>query len=253
MSTKKKVYVVVLIWAAVILQLVLTKTFNRESMLVEQVMSEGVVDVTAAEVKAYASYGNETLGENARIQMVKNLGKKLGITSDYAIKTTTQEKSEVVTFSKKGEHGDTTIRMVSMHQKSASGESFQENYVMMDVALKGASSQEIYNYKEVLNSIYDGLGMEANTNIYLCSQKKGMLTDDEMEQEIVDFMDTMGAERVKTIELNQTLCVYGYSDSVKEYVYQNDNKVNVNIAFTYNEEEDITYIHRAVPFIDKSF
>lgn len=38
-----------------------------------------------------------------------------------------------------------------------------------------------------------------------------------------------------------------------EYVYQNDYKVNVNIAFTYDEAEDITYIHRGLPFIDKSF
>ena len=35
-----------------------------------------------------------------------------------------------------------------------------------------------------------------------------------------------------------SLCIYGYSDNVPEYVYQNDHKVNVNIAFTYDEAED---------------
>lgn len=50
MSTKKKLYIVVLIWAAVALQIFITKRIDRESQMVTQVMSDGVENVTAAEV-----------------------------------------------------------------------------------------------------------------------------------------------------------------------------------------------------------
>lgn len=79
------------------------------------------------------------------------------------------------------------------------------------------------------------------------------MTEDEMQKTTADFFDTMHAKKRNEIELQDTLCIYGYSDNVPEYVYQNDHKVNVNIAFTYDEAEDITYIHRGLPFIDKSF
>ena len=66
MSTKKKLYIVVLIWAAVALQIFITKRIDRESQMVTQVMSDGVENVTAAEVKLYAHYGDETMTEAAR-------------------------------------------------------------------------------------------------------------------------------------------------------------------------------------------
>ena len=50
MSTKKKLYIVVLIWAEVALQIFITKRIDRESQMVTQVMSDGVENVTAAEV-----------------------------------------------------------------------------------------------------------------------------------------------------------------------------------------------------------
>ena len=49
------------------------------------------------------------------------------------------------------------------------------------------------------------------------------------------------------------MCVYAYSTGINEFVYQDGEKVNVNIAFTYDAENDVTLIHRAIPFIDKSF
>ena len=121
-------------------------------------------------------------------------------------------------------------------------------------------NKEILNYfhgeilsPEQLDQIYTDLGLSGSSNLYLCSQEIGRMTEDEMQKVTADFLETMHAKKRNEIELQDTLCIYGYSDNVPEYVYQNDHKVNVNIAFTYDEAEDITYIHRGLPFIDKSF
>ena len=215
MSTKKKLYIVVLIWAAVALQIFITKRIDRESQMVTQVMSDGVENVTAAEVKLYAHYGDETMTEAAREKILQRVGEKLGIISGYDIITSTEGENTSTTFVKKGENGDTTIRLISMEQTNADGSTIQENYLMTEIALKNQSTENIYRCKEQLDQIY--------------------------------------TKKRNEIELQDTLCIYGYSDNVPEYVYQNDHKVNVNIAFTYDEAEDITYIHRGLPFIDKSF
>lgn len=253
MSTKKKLYIVVLIWAAVALQIFITKRIDRESQMVTQVMSDGEENVTAAEVKLYAHYGDETMTEAAREKILQRVGEKLGIISGYDIITSTEGENTSTTFVKKGENGDTTIRLISMEQTNADGSTIQENYLMTEIALKNQSTENIYRCKEQLDQIYTDLGLSGSSNLYLCSQEKGRMTEDEMQKTTADFFDTMHAKKRNEIELQDTLCIYGYSDNVPEYVYQNDHKVNVNIAFTYDEGEDITYIHRGLPFIDKSF
>ena len=253
MNTKKKLYIVVLIWAAVALQIFITKRIDRESQMVTQVMSDGVENVTAAEVKLYAHYGDEPMTGAAREKILQRVGEKLGIVSGYDIIAGIEGENTSTTFVKKGENGDTTIRLISMEQTNADGSTTQENYLMTEIALKNQSTENIYRCKEQLDQIYADLGLSGSSNLYLCSQEKGRMTEDEMKKATADFFETMHAKKRNEIELQDTLCIYGYSDNVPEYVYQNDHKVNVNIAFTYDEAEDITYIHRGLPFIDKSF
>lgn len=253
MNTKKKLYIVVLIWAAVALQIFITKRIDRESQMVTQVMSDGVENVTAAEVKLYAHYGDEPMTGAAREKILQRVGEKLGIVSGYDIIAGIEGENTSTTFVKKGENGDTTIRLISMEQTNADGSTTQENYLMTEIALKNQSTENIYRCKEQLDQIYADLGLSGSSNLYLCSQEKGRMTEDEMKKTTADFFETMHAKKRNEIELQDTLCIYGYSDNVPEYVYQNDHKVNVNIAFTYDEAEDITYIHRGLPFIDKSF
>lgn len=253
MNTKKKLYIVVLIWAAVALQIFITKRIDRESQMVTQVMSDGVENVTAAEVKFYAHYGDEPMTGAAREKILQRVGEKLGIVSGYDIIAGIEGENISTTFLKKGENGDTTIRLISMEQTNADGSTTQENYLMTEIALKNQSTENIYRCKEQLDQIYADLGLSGSSNLYLCSQEKGRMTEDEMKKATADFFETMHAKKRNEIELQDTLCIYGYSDNIPEYVYQNDHKVNVNIAFTYDEAEDITYIHRGLPFIDKSF
>lgn len=253
MDTKKKIYIVVLIWVAVLLQIFITKQIDRESEMVAMVMSDGIENVTAAEVKLYAHYGDEVTSEKAREKIVKHVGECLGITDGYSITQKEEAENVSTVYCKKGENGDTTIRLISMQQTNADGTNGMENYLMTELSLKNQSTEQIYACKEQLEQIYADLGMEASTNLYLCSQEKGRMSEDEMQNMTEQFFDTMHAKKRKTISLEDTLCIYGYSENVAEYVYQDDTRVNVNIAFTYDEEEDITYIHRALPFIDKSF
>ena len=95
--------------------------------------------------------------------------------------------------------------------------------------------------------------MNPTMNIYLCSQEKGQLLPSERQQLIDEFLANMDAKMVEQVEFDNTFLMYGYSKNIDEYVFQNEDKINVNIAFDYDEVEDVTYIHMGVPFVDRSF
>ena len=59
----------------------------------------------------------------------------------------------------------------------------------------------------------------------------------------------MGAKIVTEHRDMQLYTIYAYTTYVSDYVMQEDQAVNVNIAMRYNEEEDKTYVYVATPVL----
>lgn len=253
MNSKSKIYVLVLIWAAALLQLFISHSVNREEKMVEQAMSDGINNLTESSVKAYAHYGDQELTEGARALIARNIASELGITSGYEISTRVDGENSTTELKKNGKYGDTKIKIISLVAENKYGELVNENYIMVEIDLKGTACASADSYVEELEELYKSLGMDPNTNVYTCSQHPGVMTEQEMNQEIDEFLESMDASEVERVTFDGVTSCYGYSGNIDQYVFQGDEKVNVNIAFTYDEEEDVTYIHRAIPFIDKSF
>ena len=185
--------------------------------------------------------------------IVKHLANEISLETGYEVYSKETENSAITTLEKKGAQADTTIKVISLIGKDDYGQTVHENYILMEIILKGSAGSTAYTYKDTLDTLYKDLGMTPTTNIYMCSQTKGELTESEMENIVSSFLESVDANEIERLTLDNTLCIYGYSKNIDEYVYQNDKKINVNIAFTYDSAEDITYIHRGIPFIDKSF
>lgn len=253
MNKKSKIYLVVLIWASVLLQLAINNSIDREEQMVEQVMSQGVENLIEGSTKAYGYYGDKPITDDAKEEMVKSLAKKLGIVSGYEVEHADIHSGRSTTLTKLGKNGDTIIKVISLDVLDDYNQPAVENYVMVELKLKGTAAKTTNNYSDTLEEIYEGLGMNPTMNIYLCSQEKGQLLASERQQLIDEFLDKMNAKVVETVEFDDVYLVYGYSKNVDEYVYQNEDKVNVNIGFDYDPVEDVTYIHMGVPFVDRSF
>ena len=254
-SRRTKIYVLIIIWLAIFVQLVINASIDREKKMVEQVMSEDISNLSMGTVKGYAYYGDDYLNVAKRRSMVTNIAKRLGISGGYEISERSDDRldNEVTTLIKKGAQADTDIKVISLHTEDRYGQPTYEDYILIEINLKGTNGTRAYELKKTLRDLYAELGMDVNTNIYLMSQEKGELIDSEIDAYIDNFLTETNAHEVSRTTFNDVICVYGYSSDIDEFVYQNNERVNVNIAFSYDPAEDITYIHRAIPFVDKSF
>lgn len=241
------------ICAAIVMQLFINSSVNREKKMVEQVMSDELSMICEGNVSAYTFYGNEELTPAVKELMARKLARRVGVYSGYTISHRGDELNETTVLNKEGEYGDTEIRLITMGSLDGEGNITCENYVMSNITLHEGNSKELYNYKKLLADIYEKLGMEPITNIYVSSLIDGKLSEEKIHEEITSFLDSMDAREVKTIEIDGVRCTYGYSRSIDTYAYQNDQKINVNIAISYDEAENTTLIQKAIPFIDKSF
>ncbi|MBR3832994.1 MAG: YwmB family TATA-box binding protein [Lachnospiraceae bacterium] len=253
MNKKSKIYLIVLIWASVLLQLAINNSIDREKQMVEQVMSQGVENLVEGSTRAYAYYGDQELSDEVKEEMVKSLAKKLGVTTGYEVTHLDIQAGRTTTLAKLGQNGDTTIKVMSIIGEDEYQQTTIENYVMVELKLKGAAAKHAGDYCDRLREIYKDLGMNPTTNIYLCSQLKGELVSSQKDEKVAEFLESTNAKTVEAVEFDNNYLVYGYSKNIDEYVLQDDEKVNVNIAFQYDPAEDVTYIHMGVPFVDRSF
>ncbi|MDD6328422.1 MAG: YwmB family TATA-box binding protein [Lachnospiraceae bacterium] len=253
MNKKTKIYVLVLIWCAVLIQLFIHSSVDREERLVRQVLSTDVDAVTDSTIKGFGVYGTEVLTENAKELIVKRVAGKLGITSGYTISNEVVSDKTVTRLTKLGEQGNTEVKLVCAMAKDAYGQDVLENYLMVQIELTAQASGAAVSVKEDVMALYESLGIVPDMNLHMKSQYKGKLTDTEMEEETEAFLRELDATKVSEDRFEGVKTVYGYSKNIDDYVYQDTNMVNAQIAFSYDEENDVTYIHRALPFIDGPF
>lgn len=257
MNTRTKIYVILLVWGAAILQLMVNETVNREEVLVDQVLSEGVETIQNSSLKAFGLYSNEKIAEGTKETIVKRVANYLGVNTGYTIVVSAEEDgatiSKTTRLSKKGEQGDTEVKLITVYNQDSYKQETIEQYLFVEIDLHSRASSSTTAVKKQLCDIYEDLGMEPSINMHMTSEKTGRLTQEEMDAEIDLLFDELNANSVSYDEFQDTIIAYGYSKDLDDYVYQGKEKVNVQIAFSYDEKNDITIMHTAVPFIDGTF
>lgn len=245
MNRASKIYLIALVWIAAILQLFVNSKINHEKVMVKEAMAISDSTYVEGNITAYGYYGDEKMDANQRTQIVENFARKLGIKSDYDIDERSTRDGIVTALIKKGEQADSSIKIICMNNG--------ENYLYTEITFKNSASEMAYDYKSKLIKLYKGLGVEAVTNLYLKEKRMGELTKEEEDIIIEEFLRNFNAQEVLECDIEGTTVVYGYSKDLDEFVYQDDKKVNVNIAIKYNLEEGVSYIYTGIPFVDKSF
>ncbi len=251
MQKRAAVYIFILIWMAVAVQLVVNASMTKDDRIIE---AFNVVETMPVEsdVEAYGYFGDMYLSADTKEQMLTNLAAKLGVTDDYSITSADGEafsKSELI---KDGAYAKTDLQIISMDTQDENGEDIVQQYFYATITIYNSVDHILY-YRDLLEDTFGSIGMEADVNVYLAGEIDGELDKNKKEWLIAAFLEAMNAKEVCANRTKDLYTIYGYTPNEREYVYQNGEKVNVNIAVTFDEEKNKTTVHMAVPFISKSF
>lgn len=292
MDSKKKIFIAVIVCAAVVVQVFMNQSIDRENTMVS-VMANMDTQNVESEVKAYGYFQDGYLSEDTKNSMLKKLAQEIGIEGGYQIDSVNRLDGRVTTLTKIGKNGDTKIQIITMikaeeentnlaylnrvaeengvedifgkqeekqeenqetkqAEKQEGNVSAYENYFSVEIVLHDQPKGVVKTYHKVENMMTE-LGISPMMNLYIRGVKSGKMTEQEMEETEVDFLEEMRAKKVEAQHFDNVYTVYGYTSDLDDFVYQNSKKVNVNLAFSYDDLYDETVIHMAVPFVDKSY
>lgn len=237
------------------LQLMINHGLEPEGDVAEAFSNTRLIPAEAC-VSAYGDFGDMELTETTRQTMLKNLAGKLGISDGYEITTTQGDSFQETTLTKDGKYGKTVLQIVSLKtgvgdSPDAFGSGYQQ-MILSDITVYD-NLEYMLQCKEELEDIYTAIGMTPDIAVYVKGETAGTLSERD-RQDITDkIFEQLHADTVQEIHNDNYDCVYGYTEQFQNTIQQNGVKININLAYTYNEEEDITCLHLAVPYIRQSF
>lgn len=242
-----------IVWTVLLIQVGITYFAVREPDARE---AFGTLEITGvgSYIDAYGYYGDVYLTEETRRQMLVNLAKELGITEGYEVTASEGDSYSKLSLGKMGKGSTTGIDLVSYEGTNQEGEATHEQYILINLRLED-QGKEIGTYKNRVEQIYRNIGIEPVLG-YGIQGTMLRKTDENTREDIAKgLFGEMNAAYVTKVsgDAGQYESIYGYSRDIKRYVYQNGEKINVNVVFTYDEEGDRTNIYLAVPFLNESY
>lgn len=82
---------------------------------------------------------------------------------------------------------------------------------------------------------------------------EGRLKLDEKKQITRTMLKRFSVQSVKSIETEALFTVYAYTDLIEEQIIADNQKINLNLLFTYNEGTDETILIIATPLYNEDY
>jgi len=95
--------------------------------------------------------------------------------------------------------------------------------------------------------------MEYKTHLLLKGSRTGKMTLEEKAKKTDRLFHSLKAEVVESVREEDLYTVYGYSPLFHRSISYGENEINLNLAFSYDEEKGQTVFYLAVPFIEEDF
>lgn len=240
----KKIWVafIVLLWGVAGFQIIQGKAAAEENKIIQVFHTVGSEQKTSM-VEYYGTYDNEYLPIEKREALLRDIAQKLGITRGLETDRTYEEKRQEISLTKKAKHAVTTLRFIT-NEEGKEIKQYMIASITLDKDMESAQA-----HKKKLEKILDEYTKDSRSSANVIGTYDGKLDLDERNEVADGILGDMGARIVTEHRDMQLYTIYAYTTYVSDFVMQEDQAVNVNIAMRYNEEEDKTYVYVATPVL----
>ena len=188
-------------------------------------------DVTS-EITAYGVLTESYLSEDAKKMLLCDMAEDIGLNA-YRLEKT-EDNTEV--------YGVVSLKIIYSQEKY---------YLIINMQLdKGIESTMAY--RGIIQDICDRYGVDCSVNAALSGAVDGNIGIEERNALCEKLLTQLRAKEVQSRKTMDMFVVYAYDRYESSYVMLGKNKVNVNISMEYDENNDMTVVHMAVPvYIEK--
>lgn len=242
--------------AAVMLAIVIINCFikvdNTDEMALAEVFEEDKYYDITSDVEATAYIGSDYINDDSRREMLMDIAGRLGIKDGYEYKSENTDTGYSVSLNKDAVQADTCIRMTTVEKAVSDSRITLSQYLYIRIDFQGSPESTAY-YKEKLDKILDDMNVSGRVSVNYRGKCRGNLSVDEKSSITSDIIKQLKGQMVDSKRTDDIFTVYGYTEYIGDYITVNGRRANLNIAFSYNEEENATEIFISAPIISTDY
>ncbi len=189
-------------------------------------------------IEGYGKFGVCYLTQEEKERLVENIASALGITSSYGLATVCEDEVNITVLSKESVDGSVTIKAITQEP--------QAQYVYVNITVYNNIDCAV-SYRELVEGMFDAMGIQGNVNMNLVGSLEGALNSTEKNELADGLLDRLGAKVVTENRDSDIFTIYAYSRGAGSYITIGGNKINMNIAIGYDEEQNRTKVYLASP------
>ena len=238
---KRAMYAVIVLWA-VLTAVYMTNMGRADKVSISTAFTDSVDGEAWCEIdtyiEGYGKFGVCYLTQEEKERLVENIASALGITSSYGLATVCEDEVNITVLSKESVDGSVTIKAITQEP--------QVQYVYVNITVYNNIDCAV-SYRELVEGMFDAMGIQGNVNMNLVGSLEGALNSTEKNELADGLLDRLGAKVVTENRDGDIFTIYAYSKGAGSYITIGGNKINMNIAIGYDEEQDRTKVYLASP------
>lgn len=249
--TRFTLYMAAVLWVAVATQVVVNHFFQEEAQITEAFIKSDTQEMSSA-LEIIAEYNAEFLSEDDKNDLICEIADSIGLVVDDNITVWQDGSRSEYYYFKQAKQASTEIKIVSIEQQEDAAVKMKHYIIVRLDILQGI--QSIDEYKNKLENSLDKLGaVNKQVNLEYEGSKVGDLTAQQKHELATTLIDELQGEIAFEYDEGDLYTVYAYTGMLNEYVTTMGNKINVQIAITYNELTNKTKISLATPINNESW
>lgn len=251
-KSRMTIYVLGVLWIAVIMQVTVNMFLLPKSSLLEAFVNTNS-EVSSFEIEMFADYGTDYLSEDDRKELVLYLANQIGLKPDKDVEIIRNGKETDSYIEKTGKNAETLIKVISLEKENKDGNMGLNHYLIVKLKLYD-NLDSILNYRKLIKSTFDDLGAKKiETTMQLASTYKEKLNLDNMNLIADNMIKGLNGKIAYANRKEDLFTVYAYSGLLDEYVTSLNTKINIHVVINYDEETNTTNVYLGTPVINGGY
>lgn len=249
--TRITLYMAAVLWLAVVTQVVVNRYFQEEVQITEAFVKSDTEEMQSS-LEVVAEYRTGVLSDAEKKDLINNLAEKIGLNMDEDITIWEEDTRSEYFIYKKAKKATTEIKIVSVEAEEDAVTQIKHYIIIRLSILQGIKS--IDKYKSILEDALQDLDIK-NKQITMEYEgsREGNLTSIQKHEIAMLLVNELQGKIALEYDEGDLYTVYAYTGMLNEYVTSLGNKINIQIAISYNELTNKTKITLATPIMNDSW
>lgn len=245
------------------------------SEVIESVFEEERICESESNIEGYYYYGSMYLSEEGCHELLGKIADSLGVKSEYSYYRERNENGYLAELRKEGADSTLVLKLITIEKEESENLLSQQQYISIQLDIEDSVNSGFY-YRNLIQNTMNQLFQENENKFEGISEKhtyadnlwlgiKGKIygvVEPERQKQIAEaIVKGVGAKEVfhneEAISVegeNMSLySMYAYTPGIEDYVAVGNEKINVNIVFSYDEINHVTYVHIGSPIINYDY